>query len=156
MTTIRHNNQDYAVESAPHAQLYQALRTTCSDASVRYGCGSGHCGACTVLVNGQAENSCSTPSWSIDKAEVMTPNGLQNDPLGKIVLEVFIEQQAAQCGYCINGIMMRLTGLFKKDKHATDSKITEALTRHLCRCGAHVRILKAAKLARDQIASLEG
>ena len=81
----------------------------------------------------------------------MTPSGLAEDPVGKVVLDAFIKEQAAQCGYCVNGIMMRLTGLFKKEKEATDAQITEALSRHLCRCGAHLRILKAAKLARNQL-----
>ncbi len=153
MVKIKHNNKQQSIESSAGAQLYHALRTTCADASVRYGCGSGHCGACTVLVNGQAENSCSTPSWSVENAEIMTPSGLKEDPVGKVVLGAFLKEQAAQCGYCINGIMMRLTGLFRKEKNASDQQITEALSRHLCRCGAHLRILKAAKLARNQLAN---
>ena len=153
MINIQHNDKQQSIDSSPNAQLYHALKDTCKDASVRFGCGSGHCGACTVLVNGQAENSCSTPSWSVENAVITTPSGLLQDPVGRIVVDAFLSEQAAQCGYCINGIMMRLTGLFKRDKNATDNQITEALTRHLCRCGAHLRIFKAAKLARNQIAN---
>jgi nicotinate dehydrogenase subunit A len=152
MIEIKHNNTTHQIDSAPGAQLYNALRATCGDKSVRYGCGGGHCGACTVLINGQPENSCSTPSWSLENAEITTPSGLPNDPIGKIVLAAFLKEQAAQCGYCINGIMMRLTGLLTQNKNSTDAQITEALSRHLCRCGAHLRIFKAAKSARNQLA----
>lgn len=108
-----------------------------------------------MLINDQAENSCSTPTWSLGHAQVITPQGLKTDPIGSIVLESFLDEQAAQCAYCVNGIMMRLTGLFKKSPNASDQDILDALSRHLCRCGAHARILRAAKRARDKIQNLE-
>ena len=153
MAIIRHNNKEHSVEAPAHAQLYNVLRTRCEDLSVRFGCGAGHCGACTVLVNDQAQSSCNTPLWSVDRAEIKTPKDLQNDPIGRVVLEAFLSEQAAQCGYCINGILMRLTGLFKSNANATDDQITQALMRHLCRCGAHSRIIRAAKSARSQLSS---
>jgi len=152
MITLNYDNQAISFEAPPQAQLYEALRSTCNDQSVRFGCGSGHCGACTVLVNEQAQNSCSTPLWSIDQAEIKTPKHLNDDPVGKVVLQTFLAEQAAQCGYCINGILMRLTALFKSTPCATDEQITASLLRHLCRCGAHSRIIRAAKSVRDQLA----
>jgi nicotinate dehydrogenase subunit A len=151
MVTLRHKNKVVSVDAPAHAQLYHFIRNSSDDLSVRYGCGTGHCGACTVLVNDQAQNSCSTPLWSIDSAEIKTPQDLIDDPVGQVILNAFLSEQAAQCGFCINGILMRLTGLLKANAHATDEHITEVLMRHLCRCGAHTRIIRAAKLARDQL-----
>jgi nicotinate dehydrogenase subunit A len=151
VTTFTLNQFTHTLDAAPNGFLVHLLRGPCGDGSVRLGCGSGHCGACTVLVDGQAENACTIPVWSSEGREIQTAQGLPKDPLGRIVLEAFIAEQAAQCGYCISGILMRVTGLLKQHPHAEDAQIKEVLSRHLCRCGAHVRILRAVKLAQKNI-----
>ena len=82
---------------------------------------------------------------------MFTPTALQGDPIGSVVLQAFLEEQAAQCGYCINGILMSLTALLKRELNPSKEKIIETLNRHLCRCGAHVRILKATELAMHRL-----
>jgi aerobic-type carbon monoxide dehydrogenase small subunit (CoxS/CutS family) len=151
VTTFKHNQSTHTLEAAPNGFLLHILRGPCADASVRLGCGSGHCGACTVLVDGLAENACTLPVWSAEGRHVQTAAGLPEDRLGRIVLQAFIDEQAAQCGYCISGILMRVTGLLQQQPNADDSQIKEALLRHLCRCGAHARILRAVKLAQKNI-----
>ncbi len=151
MISIKHNHRAYTIRSAPNAFLLHALRDECSDTSVRFGCGSEHCGACTVLVDGQAENACSLPVWASEGRHVQTAQGLPDDPIGKVVLQAFIDEQAAQCGYCISGILVRITGLLQQTPDADDALIRETLSRHLCRCGAHARILRAVRLAQKNL-----
>ena len=151
MTRIRHNHSEQTLSGAPASALLHALRSACGDASVRFGCGSGHCGACTVLVDGQAENACTLPLWASEQREVLTAQALPTHPVGRVVLQAFMDEQAAQCGYCVNGIMMRLTALLQQQPRASDADIRAALARHLCRCGAHARILRAAALARQRL-----
>jgi len=119
------------------------LRNDLGLKGVRFGCGTGHCGSCTVLMDGRPIQSCDTPLWSAAGKEITTIEGLgQGHPLR----EAFLEEQAAQCGYCINGILMSASTL----KNPTEEEILEALERHLCRCGTHVRILKAIRRATRQ------
>jgi aerobic-type carbon monoxide dehydrogenase small subunit (CoxS/CutS family) len=151
MTTITHNHHTCTLAAAPSAFLLHVLREECSDASVRFGCGSEHCGACTVLVDGQAENACTLPVWAAEGRHVQTAQGLPEDPIGRLILQAFIDEQAAQCGYCSSGILMRITGLLKRQPDADEDLIRETLSRHLCRCGAHVRILRAVRLAQKSL-----
>lgn len=151
MTDIQHNHRAVSLDAAPTAFLLHVLRTQCNDASVRFGCGSEHCGACTVLVDGQAENACSLPVWAAEGRHVQTAQGLSDDPVGRVVLQAFMDEQAAQCGFCGSGILMRITGLLKAQPRADDALIRETLSRHLCRCGAHARILRAVSLAQKNL-----
>jgi nicotinate dehydrogenase subunit A len=151
MINLQHNQAKLSVDTDPQGDLLHFLRETCTDPSVRFGCGSGHCGACTVLIDGQALNACTTPVWSSDGKKIQTAMGLTDDAVGKIVLAAFIEEQAAQCGYCISGILMRITGLLKQTPGADETQIKDSLSRHLCRCGAHVRILRAVLLAQKNL-----
>ena len=127
--------------------LVHVLRNPCDTKDVRFGCGAGNCGACTVIVDGVAQQSWGLSTESVEGCDVSTPASLQNDPIGSVVLQAFLDEQAAQCGYCINGILMSLTALLKRDLRPSREQIIETLNRHLCRCGAHVRILKAIELA---------
>lgn len=151
MTEIQHNHRSVKLNAAPNEFLLHVLRSQCDDASVRFGCGSEHCGACTVLVDGQAENACSLPVWSAEGRHVQTAQGLPNDPVGRVVLQAFIDEQAAQCGFCSSGILMRVTGLLQQQPQADEALIRDTLSRHLCRCGAHARILRAVRLAQQQL-----
>jgi nicotinate dehydrogenase subunit A len=138
-----------AVEWAgdPQQPLLYILRNECQARGVRFGCGSGHCGACAVLVGVQALNSCDTPAWAAADQELITPEGLAADPVGAVVQKAFIDLQAAQCGYCINGILMSITALLKRSPRPDAAAIRSALNRHLCRCGTHLRIVRAVDLA---------
>ena len=138
----------------PNAPLLYLLRNDCDAKGVRFGCGQGNCGACTVLIDGQAQQSCTTPNWSAEDRQVTTAEGLASDPVGSIVLHAFLDEQAAQCGYCINGIMVSLTGLLKQDPQPADAALKSCLNRHLCRCGTHLRIVRAAHAAIARLAAL--
>ena len=151
MTTIKHNHRTCTLEGEPSAFLLHVLREQCSDASVRFGCGSEHCGACTVLLDGQAENACSLPVWAAEGRHVQTAQGLPDDPIGHVVLQAFMDEQAAQCGFCGSGILMRITSLLQRTPDADETLIRDTLSRHLCRCGAHVRILRAVRLAQQRL-----
>lgn len=151
MTTFQHNHQSVSPDAAPQTFLLHVLREQCADASVRFGCGTEHCGACTVLVDGQAENACSLPVWAAEGRQVDTAQGLTEHPIGRLVLQAFIDEQAAQCGYCSSGILMRVTGLLQQHPDADEALIRDTLSRHLCRCGAHARILRAVRLAQKNL-----
>ena len=110
----------------------------------RIGCTEGYCGACTVLVDGKPVQSCNTPVWSVAGKTVTTIEGADRHPVLAGVQKVFLELQAAQCGYCTNGIMMTLAGLLAQSPRPDRAHILAHLDeRHLCRCGVHVRVLKA-------------
>jgi nicotinate dehydrogenase subunit A len=151
MTTIQHNHCSITLKGSPQAFLLHELREQCSDSSVRFGCGSGHCGACSVLVDGVAQNSCSLPVWAAEGHHVQTAQGLPDHPIGRIVLQAFLDEQAAQCGYCVSGILIRITALLQKQPDADEALIQETLSKHLCRCGAHTRILRAVRLAQRNL-----
>ena len=127
----------------PNAKLLYTIRNECDSKEVRFGCGAGNCGACTVLIDGVPDQSCNVPNWSVANKTVTTAAGLKNDPIGKLVLEAFLAEQAAQCGYCINGILMSVTALLKANSKPSSEQINESLNRHLCRCGTHLRIFRA-------------
>jgi nicotinate dehydrogenase subunit A len=138
---LRVNGREHEVSAEPKTPLLYILRNDLKLKGTRFGCGVGQCGACTVLVDGNAVQSCDTPLWSAAGREITTVESPQLDALR----ESFIEEQAAQCGYCINGIMMAAAALLQKEKDPSHEQIVAALDRNLCRCGTHVRILRAIK-----------
>jgi aerobic-type carbon monoxide dehydrogenase small subunit (CoxS/CutS family) len=141
-----------SIELDSNAKLLYAIRNDCNTKEVRFGCGAGNCGACTVLIDGLPEQSCTVPNWAVANKTVTTAAGLQNDVIGKLVLQAFIDEQAAQCGYCINGILMSVTALLKKNAKPSKEEINESLNRHLCRCGTHLRIFRAIDRVIHQLA----
>ncbi len=145
--TISVNGRTHEVRAYHDAPLLYLLRNDLDFKGSRFGCGTGNCGACTVMVDGHAVQSCTTPLWSVAGKEIWTIEGLAADPVGALVREAFLEEQAAQCGYCINGIIVSVTALLKCTALPGQSEISEALNRHLCRCGTHVRILRAVQRA---------
>jgi len=128
------NGQSREVQADPATPLLYILRNDLGLKGARFGCGTGHCGSCTVVMDGRAIQSCDTPLWSAANKHITTVEGLDSG-----LREVFLQEQAAQCGYCINGILMSASTIKSEDE------ILKVLDRHLCRCGTHVRILKAIR-----------
>ena len=147
MATLEVNGKRVTLEVEPDTPLLYVLRDDLKLNAAKFGCGLGQCGACTVLVEGEAVFSCITPVAVLEGKRVTTLEGL--GPLEKpgVLQRAFIEEQAAQCGYCIPGMMMRASALLKKVPHPTDAQIREALQPNLCRCGTHIRIVRAVRKA---------
>jgi nicotinate dehydrogenase subunit A len=143
---LKVNGSEHALRADPATPLVYILRNDLKLKGTRFGCGSGHCGSCTVLMDGNAVQSCDTPLWAAAGREITTIEGLggrQPHPL----IAAFVEEQALQCGYCINGIVMAAAALLRRNPDPDDAQIAAALDRHLCRCGTHVRILRAIRRA---------
>jgi nicotinate dehydrogenase subunit A len=147
--TLRVNGQAQEVAAEPNTPLLYILRNDLGLKGSRFGCGAGHCGACTVLVDGNAVQSCDTPLWSAAGREITTIEGLGTAERPHALQRAFLDEQAAQCGYCINGIIMAAAALLQKTARPTDAEIAAALDRNLCRCGTHVRILRAIRRAAE-------
>lgn len=131
----------------PEMPLLYALRNQLGLRGPRFGCGLGQCGACTVLIDGQAVRSCVTPLSSIGESKIVTLEGLGTPDKPHPLQQAFIDEQAVQCGYCINGMIMQAAGLLATNKQPSDGQIKEALANNLCRCGTHLRIVRAVKRA---------
>jgi nicotinate dehydrogenase subunit A len=146
---LRVNGRAQEVAAEPDTPLLYVLRNDLGLKGTRFGCGAGHCGACTVLVDGNAVQSCDTPLWSAAGREITTVEGLGSAEKPHRLQQAFLDEQAAQCGYCVNGIIMAAAALLKKTPRPTDADIAAALDRNLCRCGTHVRILRAIRRAAE-------
>ena len=149
MPTAKHfilkvNGAEHAVDAAPATPLVYVLRNDLKLKGTRFGCGTGHCGSCTVLFDGNPVQSCDTPLWSAAGHDITTIEGLGAGGLHALQ-RAFIEEQAMQCGYCINGILMSAAALLQRNAEPSDTDISAALERHLCRCGTHVRIVRAIR-----------
>jgi nicotinate dehydrogenase subunit A len=131
----------------PNMPLLYALRNDLGLHGPRFGCGLGQCGACTVHIDGNAVRSCITPLSSVGDRHVVTLEGLGSARKLHPLQQAFIDEQAVQCGYCINGMIMEAAAFLNKTKNPSESQIREALASNLCRCGTHVRILRAVKRA---------
>jgi len=131
----------------PQMPLLYALRNDLGLHGPRFGCGLGQCGSCAVLVDGNAVRSCLYPVGSVGQAKVTTLEGLGTSTHPHPLQKAFIEEQAVQCGYCINGMIMQAKALLDTNKHPSDDEIKRALAGNLCRCGTHVRIVRAVKRA---------
>jgi len=142
-TQLTLNGQRLALNVPENTPLLYVIRNDLEHKGTRFGCGTGNCGACTVIIDGQAMQSCDMQLWAAADKELITAEGLSQDLIGQLVQQAFIEEQAAQCGYCINGILMSVTALLKINPNPKQEVLHEALNRHLCRCGTHVRILRA-------------
>ena len=132
----------------PDMPLLYALRDNLALKGPRFGCGLAQCGACTVHINGKAVRSCVTPLSSLkSKQEVVTLEGLGTPRKPHPVQAAFIAEQAVQCGYCINGMIMEAAAFLATNKNPTEAQIKQALANNLCRCGTHARIVRAVKRA---------
>ena len=135
------NNKAVTTSATERTPLLYVLRNELGLRAAKYGCGTGHCGACTVLVDGRPENSCEFEVSLVEGCRVTTLEGLPNTDLHP-VQQAFIEEQAAQCGYCTAGLIMRLVSLLETTPRPAVPEVRLALDRHLCRCGSHSRVLK--------------
>ena len=133
-----------------------ALRNECGLKGTRFGCGAAQCGACHVLIDGRSQPACDTPLWAVAGKSVTTVEGLvQGEALG-VLQQAFVEEQAAQCGYCLSGILITATELLAAQPDPTDAQVRRALDGHLCRCGSHNRIVRAVLRAAAQLRSAAG
>ena len=132
----------------PDMPLLYVLRDNLGLHGPRFGCGLGQCGSCMVHIDGAAVQSCMTPIGKLDaKQKIVTLEGLGTPAKPHPVQKAFIDEQAAQCGYCINGMIMQSAALLASNKKPSDAQIRDALANNLCRCGTHARIVRAVKRA---------
>src|SRR5258708_29404283 len=144
MTKLEINGRVQEVDADPATPLLYVLRDNLGLNGAKFGCGLGQCGACVVMADGEAIYSCLTPISVLEKRKIRTLEGLGSAEKPGPMQRAFIEEQAAQCGYCIPGIMMRAQAGLERDPRASEAEIRAALQPHLCRCGTHSRIVRAA------------
>lgn len=142
--TLRVNGRTRRIASAPDTPLSHVLRNELKLKGTKLACGLEQCGACAVLVDGKPAMSCVSAVETFAGRDITTIEGLDADETGRRVQTAFIEASAAQCGYCTSGFVVAVTGLLAENAAPTRQEIVEALTPHLCRCGSHPRILRAA------------
>lgn len=147
MLTLEVNGRAYALASDPGTPLLYVLRDELGLNGAKYGCGLGQCGACTVSVDGEAVFSCLTPVAAVAGRHVVTVEGLGTLERPGPLQRAFIEEQAAQCGYCIPGMMMRAHALLARNPAPSQAEIRAHMSTNLCRCGTHVRIVRAVERA---------
>lgn len=145
------NKRQHEVDADPRTPLLYVLRDDLKLNAAKFGCGLGQCGACTVLVDGEPVFSCVTPLAMLANKEITTLEGLGTLEEPAPIQRAFIEAQAAQCGYCIPGMMMRAQALLQKNPRAGDAEIRAWLEPNLCRCGTHMRILRAIHRAQEML-----
>jgi nicotinate dehydrogenase subunit A len=146
------NGQPHQVQAAPETPLLYVLRNELKLNAAKFGCGLSQCGACTVHVDGQPVRSCVLPVGEVAGAQVTTLEGLGTLDEPHALQQAFIAEQSAQCGYCIPGMVMSAAALLAQNSQPSDGEIREALSGNLCRCGTHVRILRAVQRAAESMA----
>jgi nicotinate dehydrogenase subunit A len=147
MMILKVNGHDHQIDAAADTPLLYVLRDDLKLNAAKFGCGLGQCGACTVMVDGKAVLSCVTPLLLLEGKQVTTLEGLGTIERPAPIQRAFMEEQAAQCGYCIAGMMMRAQALLQRNPKPTDAQIKAELMPNLCRCGTHMRIVRAVHRA---------
>jgi nicotinate dehydrogenase subunit A len=142
---LKVNQQTVDLTLSSAATLLHVLRNDLSLNAPKYGCGLGECGACTVLVDGIPARACVIPALEMKDREITTLEGLGDAQQPHPVQQAFIDTQAAQCGYCLNGMLMMTVALLNKNPQPTDDDIRRALSANLCRCGTHIEIIAAVR-----------
>ena len=150
--SLKVNGKTQVVDVDPETPLLYVLRDDLQLNGPKFGCGLAQCGACTVIMKGNAIRSCVTLVSAAQNQPVTTLEGLGSTKKMHKIQQAFVDEQAVQCGYCINGMIMTSKALLDKNPKPTDSQIKEALAGNLCRCGTHTRILRAVKRASGQLA----
>ena len=150
LITLRVNGRSHTLETDPATPLLYVLSDDLALRGPRFGCGLGQCGACTVIVNGQAIRSCVTPVQAVAEAEVTTLEGLGTSERPHPIQQAFIDEQASQCGFCLSGVILSAKALIDRKPEATDEEIRQALSGVLCRCFGHNRMLAAIRRYADR------
>lgn len=145
--TLNVNGQSCELSVSANTSLLDVLRNDLALNGPKYGCGLGECGACSVLVDGKAARACVLPVAAVVGRKVLTLEGLADGERLDPVQQAFIDAQAAQCGYCLNGMIMSVRALLNFQPSPTEKQVRAALEHNLCRCGTHLEILEAARLA---------
>jgi nicotinate dehydrogenase subunit A len=140
---LRINGAEHSVQADENTPLLDVLRGDCGLKGTRFGCGSGECGACHVLVDGVSVPACDTPVGSVRGRDIVTVEGLAQDGRMSALQQAFVDEQAGQCGYCLSGILVTATALLARTPLPTEAQVRACLDGHLCRCGAHNRIVRA-------------
>ena len=156
-TTIRLtvNGRIHDVNAAPDTALLYVLRNDLQLNGPKFGCGLGECGTCTVLIDGVAARSCVIPISGCVERDIVTLEGLVSRDHPDPVQDAFIQEQAAQCGYCLNGMIMTTKALLMRTPHPSETEVLESLRYNLCRCGAHIEIMRAAMRATGLVAEAQ-
>jgi nicotinate dehydrogenase subunit A len=147
--SLKVNGASRTVPAEPDTPLLYVLRNDLALNGAKFGCGLSQCGACTVLVDGQPVRSCVTPIGTLGSSEITTIEGLGTVQKPHPLQQAFIDEQAAQCGYCINGMLMTAKALLDRNPHPTETGVRQGLALNLCRCGTHNRIVRAVLRAAD-------
>ncbi len=147
---LRVNGAEREVQADQDTALLTVLRGHLGLTGTHFGCGANQCGACNVLIDGQAVAACDTPLWAAAGKDVVTVEGLGSPERPHALQKAFIAEQAMQCGYCISGVLMSAAALLRRNPTPSEAEVRAALDRNLCRCGAHNRIVRAVlRAARD-------
>jgi nicotinate dehydrogenase subunit A len=141
------NGHPCSADADAQTPLLAILRDELDLSGPKFGCGQGECGACVVLVDGQPQTACNLPVGSVQGKSIVTLEGLGTPEQPHPLQTAFIEENAAQCGYCVAGIVTAAAALLERNPHPSRDEIAQALDRHLCRCGAHNRMLRAVQRA---------
>jgi nicotinate dehydrogenase subunit A len=154
--TIKVNGESRSVPAEPDTPLLYVLRNDLELNGAKFGCGLAQCGACTVLIDGKAVRSCVTPVSAVATSDIVTIEGLGSIDKPHPLQRAFMEEQAAQCGYCINGMIMSAKELLDRTPRPSEAEVRTALAGNLCRCGTHNRIVRAVLRAADSKANGNG
>lgn len=152
MLELRVNGKHHHVDAEPATPLLWVLRDELGLTGTKYGCGLEQCGACAVLCDGRAVLSCATPADAFVGRELRTIEGVAAGGVMHALQRAFVAEQAAQCGYCVPGIVIALVALLERTPAPSDDEVSATLARHLCRCGAHPRMLRAVRRATRELA----
>jgi len=150
---FRLNGVATEIDADSNRALLDILRGHFELASPHFGCGSGECGACRVIVGDHAVTSCDTPLWSVADKDITTLEGLGTAEEAHPLQRAFIAEQAMQCGYCVSGVLMSAAALLKQNPKPSEAEVRTALDRNLCRCGAHNRMVRAVLSAAHEMAA---
>jgi nicotinate dehydrogenase subunit A len=153
MPAFHLNGKPCNVDADDAVPLLAVLRDEQGLSGPKFGCGQGECGACMVLVDGQPQTACNVPLWSVEGRQVVTLEGLGTAKQPHPLQTAFCEERAAQCGYCVAGILTSAAALLTSEPNPSRETIVQALDKHLCRCGAHNRMIRAVQRAADAMAN---
>jgi len=149
---LKVNGRSHTLDVDPATPLLYVLSDDLDLRGAKFGCGLGQCGSCTVIVKGQSIRSCITPVSSVDGAEITTLEGLGTNQKPHPIQKAFIEEGAAQCGFCLNGVIMTAKAFLDQKPKASDEEIQQAMSGVLCRCFTHMRMFRAIKKAAAEMA----